>query len=76
MSKFVFGFYVQDPSNYDEKFQRVKIRKFITELQNNGLGNEKFHQTIKNLKYSNKVINFYINQNLKKNSFLILKKIN
>ena len=29
ISKFIFNFYVEDPSNYDEKFQRIKIRKLI-----------------------------------------------
>ena len=27
ISKFIFNFYVEDPSNYDEKFQRIRIRK-------------------------------------------------
>ena len=69
ISKHVFGFYVKDPSNKNEKFLRIKIRKLIQKLQNNGLEKKKFLKTIKNLKSSNKVINFYVNQNLQKNSF-------
>ena len=69
LSKNVFNFYVQDPTNNDEKYQRIKIRKLIKELQKNGLDKNKFFKTIKNLKYSNKVVNFYVSENLKKNTF-------
>ena len=82
LSKNVFNFYIQDPTNNDEKYQRIKIRKLIKELQKNGLDKNKFFKTIKNLKYSNKVVNFYVSENLKKNTFfsdksnkLILNKI-
>jgi len=82
LSKNVFNFYVKDPTNNDEKYQRIKIRKLIKELQKNGLDKNKFFKTIKNLKYSNKVVNFYVSENLKKNTFfsdksnkLILNKI-
>ena len=74
LSKFVFDFYVKDPSNKNEKFQRVRIRKFIKKLQDDGLNKEKFIQTIQNLKHSNKVIDFYTNENLKKNTFFDNKK--
>jgi len=69
LSKYVFNFYVNDPSNKDEKYLRVKIRKLIEELQKNGLNKKKFADTIKNLKHSNKVVDFYVNENLLKNSF-------
>ena len=69
ISKNVFNFYVQDPTNNDEKYLRIKIRKLIAELQKNGLDKKKFIKTIKNLKYSNNVINFYVSENLKKNTF-------
>ena len=29
LSNFIFGMYIQDPSNDDDKFKRVKIRKFF-----------------------------------------------
>ncbi len=75
ISKKVFNFYVEDRSNQNEKFQRIKIRKLILELQNNGLDKEKFLKTIKNLKLSNEVVNFYVKKNLKKNTtFLVDKK--
>ena len=42
ISKYVFDFYIQDPSNEDEKFQRIKIRKLIKNLQDYGLDKKKF----------------------------------
>ena len=67
--KRIFNFYIKDPSNDEEKFQRIKIRKLIKELRNSGFDNEKFLKTINNLKHSNNVINFYVIENLKKNTF-------
>ncbi len=74
LSKRVFGYYVEDPSNMDEKFQRVKIRKLIKEFQNIGLEKKNFIHTIKNLKHSNTVVEFYVNKNLQKNAFFSPKK--
>ncbi len=76
ISKKVFDFYVQDPSNLDEKFKRIRIRKLINELQKDGLDKKKFLKTIENLKYSNKVVDFYVQENLKKNTFFSDKKNN
>ena len=73
LSKKAFNFYVEDPSNEDEKFQRIRIRKLIHNLQNNGLDKKKFLKTIRNLKYSNIAANHYVNENLKKNSFFFTK---
>ena len=74
VSKHVFNFYVKDPSNEDEKYQRIKIRKLIKHIQINGLDKEKFDKTIYNLRRSNKVINFYVKENIEKNSFLSITK--
>ena len=41
ISKFVFDFYVNDPSNYDVKFNRIKIRNFIEQLKSAGLDKKK-----------------------------------
>ena len=82
LSMKVFNFYVKDPSNEDEKFQRIRIRKLIQELEINGLDKKKFLKTIKNLKNSNNTANHYVGENLNKNSFfsgksnkLILNKV-
>ena len=69
-----FNFFVKDPSNYNDKFQRIKIRKLIQVLQDNGLDKKKFLLTIRNLKYSDDVINFYKKQNINENSFFSVKK--
>ena len=69
ISKEVFNFYIKDPSNDDEKFQRIKIRKLINFLEKNGLDQKKFLMTIRNLKSSNSVIDFYVSENLNKNTF-------
>ena len=81
ISKHVFGFYVKDPSNLNKKFQRIKIRKLIEELQKDGLDKKKFLKTLSNLKHSDDVVNYYVNYNLQKNTFfssrnnkMILKK--
>jgi tRNA(Ile)-lysidine synthetase, N-terminal domain len=71
--KRIFNFYIKDPSNDEEKFQRIKIRKLIKELRNSGFDNEKFLKTINNLKHSNNVINFYVIENLKKINFSLIK---
>ena len=73
ISKNVFGTYVQDPANKDEMYQRIKIRNFIEELKKNGLDKNKFFKTIKNLKHSNIVVNFYTNENLNRNTYFSVK---
>lgn len=69
LSKNIFNFYVKDPTNDNEKYQRIKVRKLIEELQKNGLDKRKFFKTIKNLKSSNNVVDYYAKENLKKNAF-------
>jgi len=74
IAKFVFNFYASDPTNQDEKYRRIKVRKLIKELEKEGLDKKKFFETIKNLKYSNSVVDYCVKQNLKKNSFFSEKK--
>ena len=74
ISKKVFDFYVKDPSNNDDNFQRVRIRKLLKGLKNDGLDKKKFIKTIRNLKKSNDVIDYYVNKNLKTNTFFSLKE--
>ena len=74
ISRQVFGFYVQDPSNDEDKYQRTKIRKLIKDLKKNGLDKDKFIKSINNLKFSNKVVNFYVNKNFKENTHFLKKK--
>ncbi len=74
ITKNIFNFYIEDPSNKDEKYQRTRVRELIFNLQNNGLEEKKFHKTIKNLKNSNTVVDFYVDENIKKNTFFLGKK--
>ena len=69
ISKKVFNFYIKDPYNNYEKFQRIKIRKIIEGLRLSGLDNKRFNNTLKNLKYSDEVVKFYVSKNLDENSF-------
>ena len=69
ISKTVFKSFIEDPTNKNEKFKRIIIRELIKKLQNNGLDKKKFLKTIENLKFSNKVVEYYVVENLKKNTF-------
>ena len=81
ITKKVFKNYVEDPSNKNDEFKRVKIRNFIKNLELEGLDNDKFSLTIKNLKFANESIKYFVEKNLKDNStitninkFVILNK--
>ena len=74
ISNYVFGSNVEDPSNKDDKFKRVKIRNFLNQLSLEGLDRKKFLLTIKNLKVANKNIKFYTTKNLNENVNIFQKK--
>jgi tRNA(Ile)-lysidine synthase len=74
ISKYVFNFFIKDPSNEDTKYTRIKIRKLINDFKDNGLDKAKLSLTLKNLKKSNQVISFYVDQNKQLNSFFYKDK--
>ena len=74
LSKFVFNFYVDDPSNHDPKFNRIKIRNFIEQLKSTGFDKKKFQLTIENLKRSDQTIRFYVEKNKRINSIMNQRK--
>ena len=74
LSSYVFNFYIKDPSNENIKFKRIRVRKLLNDLQSDGLDKNKFIRTINNLKYSNEAINFYVKENIEKNTFFSYKK--
>ena len=74
ISNNIFGSYIKDPSNEDEKYKRVKIRNFLSQLTLEGLDRDKFFLTIKNLKIANENIKFYVRKNLEENVIIIQKK--
>ena len=73
LSKHVYNFYVKDPYNKDEKYKRIQIRNLIKKLKDKGFDDKKFKRTIQNLKNSSNSIDFYVNENLKKNTFYSTK---
>ena len=74
LSSNVFNFFVEDPSNLDDKFKRIRIRNLIKGLVQEGLDKKKFLLTINNLNYSNRAISHYVDQNIRENSFFNKKK--
>ena len=68
ISKKTFNFYVDDPSNQNDKFLRVKIRKLILSLEQEGLSFNKFQMSLKNLNSSNHAIDYYVKKNINDNS--------
>ncbi len=74
ISKNIFGSYINDPTNEDVKYKRVKIRNFLTQLSLEGLDRNKFFLTIKNLKIANENVKFYIKKNLDENVTFLQKK--
>ena len=69
ISKYVFNFFIKDPSNEDLKFTRIKVRKIINEFKDNGLSKDKLILTLKNLRKSNYALSFYVEKNKKQNTF-------
>jgi tRNA(Ile)-lysidine synthase len=74
ISNYIFGSYIKDPSNEDDKFKRVKVRNFLKQLESEGLDRNKFLLTIKNLKFSNETIKFYTKKNIEENVIILEKK--
>ena len=68
-----FKTYIQDPSNEDEKFLRVRIRKYRSNMEKEGLDTDKIIKTVNNLLSANKAINFYKNKALYKHGSFLSK---
>ena len=60
ISKKVFNKYVEDPSNEDEIFTRVRVRNLIKNLESEGLDKSKFKLSINNLKSVDQSIQFFV----------------
>ena len=74
ITKNIFNFYVSDPSNNNDRFLRVKVRKLLEKLDSEGLDIKKLKLTLGNLHRSNNSIEFYVNQNIENNSKIINNK--
>ena len=64
ISQNTFNFNIDDPTNNDDKFLRVRIRKLISKLEEDGLTFRKFKISLNNLSKSNLAINYYVNKNI------------
>ena len=75
ISNNTFNFNVNDPSNKDDKFLRVRVRKLISKLEIEGLTFNKFKKSLNNLYKSNLAIDYFLKKNIKENSnYLSLSK--
>jgi len=74
ISKKVFKSYINDPSNRNEDFKRIRVRKLLQSLEKEGLDKNKLVLTINNLKDSDQSIKFYENKNMKENTVFLKEK--
>ena len=74
VTKNTFNFNIEDPSNENDYYLRIKIRKLIRQLSQSGLNFEKFKLTLENLNKSNTAIKFYVKRNILENTKLLKKK--
>ena len=65
-AKKIFGEYINDPSNKNDKFLRVKIRKILPILINSGISKDQIIKSINNLQTSSETLNFYYSDIYKK----------
>tara|TARA_B100001123_G_scaffold308721_1_gene345019 strand:- start:808 stop:1878 length:1071 start_codon:yes stop_codon:yes gene_type:complete len=68
-----FKTYIKDPSNKNEKFLRVRIRKYKKNMEKEGLDTRKIIKTVDNLLSADQALNFYKNQALQKHVSFISK---
>ena len=71
ISKKIFGRYINDPSNKNNKFLRTKIRNLKKPLESSGIKYEQIFKSIQNLSLSKTTLQGYINTTLNE---LIKKK--
>jgi len=68
-----FKNYIEDPSNSNEKFLRVRIRKYRKNMEKEGLDAKKIIKTVNNLFSANQALNFYKNKALYKHTSFLSK---
>jgi len=69
----VYKKYIEDPSNQNKDFKRIRIRELLRDLETEGLDKKKLQLTINNLKDTYKSVIFYTNKNIKENCVHSLK---
>ncbi len=76
VTKKTFNFNIEDVSNENDSFLRIKIRKLILLLNEEGLSFNKLNKTLENLNKSNKIIEHYVKKNIENNSNYLKNKKN
>jgi len=69
-----FKTYINDPSNKDDKFLRIRIRKYRKNMEKEGLDTKKIIKTIDNLFSANQALDYYKNKSLYKHASFLSKK--
>ena len=68
-----FKNYIKDPSNNNDKFLRVRIRKYRKSMEKEGLDTKKIIKTVDNLLSADQALNFYKNKSLYKHASFVSK---
>ena len=68
-----FKTFIKDPSNKNQKFLRVRIRKYRKTMEKEGLDTAKITKTVKNLISANEALNFYKSKSLYKHVSFVSK---
>ena len=68
-----FKNYIEDPSNKDEKFLRVRVRKYRKDMEREGLDTRKIINTVNNLVSANQALTFYKNKAISKHVSFVSK---
>ena len=70
-----FKTYIKDPSNKDEKYLRIRVRRYRKVMEKEGLDTNKISKTVDNLLSAKQAIDFYKNNSIRKHvSFLSKNK--
>ena len=75
VTKKVFGYYIDDPSNSNDQFLRIRVRNLLKSLQNEGFDKKKFDLTYCNLHSANESLKYYSQQNIFKNTNYFSKNL-
>ena len=71
----VFGYCINDPSNSNDQFLRVRVRNLLKNLQNEGFDKKKFDLTYCNLHSANETLKYYSDQNVINNTNYFRKNL-
>lgn len=66
ISKKYFNFYVKDPSNFNDKYLRSRVRNLRTFMETEGFGDQRLLTTLNNLNKASEALEFYTNSASKK----------